>query len=93
MQPPKCHGKAAQGNVEIHSEKVEEAEVVRSREREDGCLHMASHTIAPGRHPAPGTGTAQKLLVTGEVPRLLGSSLPAFCLVSLFNSSLVRIQK
>lgn len=51
--------------------------------------NMASHTIAS----VPGTGAARQLLVTGEVPRLLVSLLPAFCLVSVFNSSLVRIQE
>lgn len=57
------------------------------------CFHMASRTTAPGSHPAPGTGTAQQFLVTGEVPGLLVSSLSAFCSVSIFNSSLVQTQE
>lgn len=102
------HGKAVEGNLGTHSEKVEEAEMIlcmtcsylgpQRRGRTAVCLkgrgtsavsNMASHTIAS----VPGTGAAQQLLVTGEVPRLLVSLLPAFCLVSVFNSSLVRIQE
>lgn len=61
-----------------------------SREEAPRLFAMASHSTALGNHPVPGTGTAQQLLVAG-VPGLLVSPLPAFCLVSLLNSSLGRI--